>query len=276
MSSEKPAAKAVGFVYFSPEAVILFADHKKNHLHIYPPKNESGDLDFSDEKRKHFVILRSFERRFDLKKFSEKIHRLLVFGDADDLVSEGIPILDAIMEGGKIVAQGRQSVEVMLKRIEEEAVDIPLTAKEGTVRRKKKEPKKSDLTFVGQLREIKKAIGKDNEAVDFADHVGAPAVFRIMGDITQEEFKKICKSLTKKSDVSRDLARQFYRWVEGTEGEGPELGKAVDAYLYPADDDEDATEEEVAQRFSVSAEDIKFVAASYEQLVGEELEDDQD
>jgi hypothetical protein len=53
--------------------------------------------------------------------------------------------------------------------------------------------------------------------------------------------------------------------VEGIDGVGPDLSKAVDMLLY-SDDDIERTEEEVAEQYCVDAKDVALVANSYQQL----------
>lgn len=275
--------KAVGFAFFSPEVIILFSDPKKDHLHLFPPEKSEPPLDLSDTGRRHVVLLRALDKLGKLSEYQDQIHRLLIFGVSrpDDLLDMGIPLLDAVTTDGKLEPYRRQTREALLKRIEAEAVDLPLVSAPRSRRIKQevavqKKPKSAvpAVTFVSQIKELRKLLGKDGP-LDFVNDVGVPAVERIMDDLTREEFKSLCKKISVEGGVPEKPAHEFYRWVEGFgEGTGPELGRAVDAYLYPSSSLKGFSVDEIAKKFNVDRNDVEFVANTYKTLVDDDDDDE--
>lgn len=270
--------KAVGFAFCSPEVIILFSDAKKDHLHLFPPEKSEPSLDLSDDSRRHVILLRALEKLGQLNEYGDQIHRLLIFGVSrpDDLLDMGIPLLDAVLNEGKLEPNRRQTREELLRRIEDEAVDLPLTSlkrgrriKEAAVVEK---PAAPTITFVSQIKALRKLLGKDSP-LDFVNDLGIPAVERLMDDITREEFKANCKRLSVDGGLPEKTAHDFYRWVEGFgEGKGPELGRAVDAYLYPSSSMKGFSVVEISEKFGVDPKDVEFVANTYKTLLEEEDE----
>lgn len=275
--------KAVGFSFLSPEVVLLVADKTAHCLHFFPSKAEgSRSLDLSDATRPHWVLLKAPEHIGAMAQYADRITRLLVFGRAEELLGLGLPILDATVSGTNVEVNRRSSRDELLARIDEEAVALSLNETNAVYEtlkkqeRDKMENKPSGRTFFQQLKELKSIVGKDNPSLQFVTQIGIPAVKRIMGDIDRDTFVLVCKALVTDGGVDDPRARAFYRWVEGFDGEGVELGKAVDALLYPKQDatermrgEEEWTDtltESVASQFGVSETDLLFVARSYIQL----------
>jgi len=270
-----PTVKAVGFAYTSPEVIILFAQHKEHRLAIFPPKDGST-LTLSDDGRPNVILLRTIDKLHAVAPLVADIHRLIVFGGAKDLLELGLPILDAAVnpEDGKTSPQRRQAAEDVLRRIEDEAVDLTvlsaptLSDTNQPVQEKKKMP--SGKTFVGLMRTLRDKVGKDNPDLNFVEDVGVPAVNRLFGDIDQLVFRDACKLLVTHGGLGENAARYFYRWIEGHSGEGPQLSKAAEAYMYPADGEDAPDLNDLAAEFEVDAGDIQFVCATYEKLHAEE------
>lgn len=274
------SVKAVGFGFFSPEVVVMFADHTTSCVHVYPTKN-GRQLDLSDS-RKHLVLLRALDKKHTLADVGSSIHRLVLFGKPEDVVALGVPLLDATVDDdGKIIPLHKQSRDAMLLRIENEAVALSLrTPVAATSVPLKKEPvaeaakEEAYVSFVTRLRTLRGFVKKAGNNIDFVADIGMPAVLRIMDDYSREQFKESCKKMVTEGGVPEDPAKDFYRWIEGLgyKVNGLTLGSAVDKHLY-SEDDADTDIKQLSQRFGVDSVDIEFVAQSYQQLLKEEKSD---
>jgi len=270
-STGDPSVKAVGFAYTSPEVIILFSQHQDYKLSIYPPK-KGVQFSLPETELPNIVLLRAVEQLPSLAPWAGKIHRLIIFGNYKALLEHNLPLLDAVKsDDGKITPQARQSVDKVLKRIEDEAIDLPLIyqhaskSKDQTVQEKKK--MSSGKTFIGLMRGIRDKVSKSDD-LNFVEDVGVPAVNRLFGDIDRSQFVSACKLLVTHGGLREDLARTFYRWVEGYDGEGPDLAKAAEAYLYPPDGDDAPDLSDLAEEHGVSEDDIQFLCATYEKIHG--------
>jgi len=270
--------KAVGFAFFSPEVVVMFADHDNSHIHVYPSKSGKS-LELSED-RDNVVVLMSLDKRYTLVDFADSIHRLLVFGKPDDLLKLGLPLLDATVdEDGTVVPLHRQSRATMHTRIEEDAVPLSLVSDVSstiilTAKKISQEPT-VNLSFVSRLRALRSEVKAAGNTIDFVADVGMPAVLRIMNDYTREQIKDSCKKMVVDGGVSEASARDFFRWIEGIgyQVSGITLGSALEKFLYPQGSAEEKPKaEDLAKRFNVDKSDIEFVAQSYQQLLKEEKE----
>jgi hypothetical protein len=282
VDSVTSTVKAVGFSFISPEVVLIMADTSANRLHFYPSVADSKTLDLSED-RPHWVLLKSPDHIGAMASYVDRIDRLIVFGRPDELMGLGLPILDANVTNGQVEMVRRSNVKEMMERIQQEAVSLSLSETEKTYRSlKQKESTKmkaqpSGKTFVQQLKELKAAVSQANTGLNFIQQIGVPSVLRLLGDTDREEFKHVCKLMVDKGGVPDTLARTYFRWVEGFEGEGTELGKAVEQLLYPQDGERAMRSEEswqpqvaaVARKLKVDAGDLEFVARSYYQLAQE-------
>jgi hypothetical protein len=282
MDRVTPTIKAVGFAFISPEVVLIMADNSSNRLHFYPSASDGRTLDLS-EQRPHWVLLKSPDHIGSMASYADRIERLIVFGRPDELLGLGLPILDANVTNGQVEVIKRSNVKEMLERIQQEAVNLSLAETEKVYQglkqkeRNTMKPRPSGRTFVQQLKDLKAAINKSGSGLDFIKQIGVPVVLRMLGDTDREEFKRVCKLMVDKGGVPDTLAHSFFRWVEGFEGEGTELGKAAERLLYPQDGDKSMrTEEEwqplvasLAAKMSLDAGDLEFVTRSYYQLAQE-------
>ena len=274
--SQPALVKAVGFAFFSPEVFILFANHTQDYIQLYPRKS---DLTFPHDKRRHIVALRALEKLSHLEQYADQIDLLVIFADAAELLDLGIPLMDGELdEDGRVVGRPRQNRDELFSRIHAEAVDLTLTRTVPAIqhaRRKAKETAAYDgPTFRAQMRSIRDAV-KDASGFSFLHDAGIPAVLRLMGDTSRDDFKAACRGIIKHGNASEELVKSFFKWTEGIDGGvGPELGKAVDALLY-SDSDVEQTEEEIAEKYGVDAKDVGFVASTYKQLqdTAEETDD---
>jgi hypothetical protein len=282
MDSVTPTIKSVGFSFISPEVVLIMADNSANHMHFYPSASDGKTLDLSEQKP-HWVLLKSPDHIGAMASYADRIDRLIVFGRPDELLGLGLPILDANITNGQVEVIRRSNVKEMLERIQQEAVSLSLAETEKVYQglkqkeRNKMKPRPSGKTFVQQLKGLKAAINKSGSNLNFIKQVGVPVVLRMLGDTDREEFKRVCKLMSDKGGVPDEMAHTFYRWVEGFDGEGTELGKAAERLLYPQVGDKSMrTEEEwqplvasMAAKMALDAGDLEFVTRSYYQLVQE-------
>jgi len=274
--SQPSSVKAVGFAYFSPEAFVLVANHKQDHIHLFPAKSTSQPLKLQREKRRQVVALRALEKLNQLAPHVDDIGLVVAFGDASDLIDLGVPLMDAeVNEEGKIVGRPRQSRDELLDRINREAVDLKIDVPLSSVKLARKKAAESASytgpTFRQQMLMIRDAIqeaGKKDKFV-FANEAAVPSILRLMGDTPRDDFKSACQGMITRGGVPEDLVKAFFKWVEGIDGIGPELGKAVDLLLY-SDDDVVRTEHEVAEQYGVDEKDVTLVANSYQQLTADE------
>ena len=264
---------AVGFAYSSPEVILLFADHDRQQLQVYPPKNAGEQPKFANDGRKNMLLLLSVDSLPRLEQWSKKIHRILVFAKAEDLIGLHLPILDAMTaDDGRLVPNRRQTRDEMLARIEKEAVPVVLDQSINAQRRARRRVEEATAyegpTFRTFLKELRQLVDKDADGFTFADDIGVPSIMRLMGDTTQKHFKGACQRMIAVGGIPEDKAKALFRWVEGHDGPGPELGKAVDALLYPDEAAEEGTVtyDSVAQQHGVTAEDVRSVAKVYRQL----------
>jgi hypothetical protein len=277
--SESPSIKAVGFTFFSPEVFLLFADHDRDHVHFYPPATGGQTLRLPKSKRRHVVLITSLDKLHLLAKQADALYRVVVFADSGDLQELGIPLLDAsVDEDGKVVPCHRQNRTELLSRVDKEAVaievDKPISAVKRARRKAKETAAYAGPTFKQLLREIKTHLAAE-EGFDFGQEIGVPAVLRLMNDTVREEFKGSCRNMIKRGGVDDKVVKKFYKWVEGIEGGvGPELGKAVDALLYPDDEDDPPTASVIAERHGVNVFDLNFVADVYQKLQNMDEEDE--
>jgi hypothetical protein len=282
MDSVTPTIKAVGFSFISPEVVLIMADTSANRLHFYPSAADGKTLDLSED-RPHWVLLKSPDHIGSMASYADHIDRLIIFGRPDELLGLGLPILDANVTNGQVEVIRRSNVKEMLDRIQQEAVSLSLTETEKAYQglkqkeRTKMKPQPSGKTFVQQLKDLKAAINQLGNGFNFIQQIGVPSVLRLLGDTDREEFKHVCKLMVDKGGVPDQLARTYFRWVEGFEGEGTELGKAVEQLLYPQEggrsmrpeEEWQAQVEPLAKKMRVDAGDLEFVARSYYQLMQE-------
>lgn len=265
--------KAVGFAYSSPEVIMLFSDHDRQQLHVYPPKEASEQLKFTNDGRKHMLLLLSVDSLPRLAQWSSKIHRVLVFGKAEDLLGLNLPVLDADKDDeGRVIPYRRQTRDEMLARIENEAISIKLDNANEQRRANKQVAKATAYTgptFRDLLKDLKGLIrASDSADFTFADDVGVPSIMRLMGDTSQKEFKAACKRMIDVGALDDSKVKALFRWVEGIDGIGPELSKAVDAYLYPdeAQEDDPVDVDALAKQHGVAGDDVRSVARVYKRL----------
>ncbi len=264
--------KAVGFAYSSPEVILLFSDHDRQQLHVYPPKDATEQLKFTNDGRKHLLLLLSVDSLPRLTQWSSKLHRVLVFGKAEDLLGLKLPVLDADTDDdGRVIPYRRQTRDEMLDRIENEAVVLKLD-NANTQRRANKRVATataySGPTFRDLLKGLKGLVRASADAsFTFADDIGVPSVMRLMGDTSQKEYRAACERMIKVGGVDDAKVKVLFKWVEGIDGIGPELSKAIDAYLYPDEESADPVDiDALATQYGVAGDDVRSVSKVYKRL----------
>ncbi len=267
--SESVSVKAVGFAFSSPEVILLSA-RPEQHFNVYPPKRSGQAVKLSTDGRRNVMLLLSVDKLPALSQWSKRLHRVLVFARLEDLADLGIPALDATVDDeGKALPMRRQTIDEMNARIEEEAVDLEIGVPVPVAKRKARKARESadyaGPTFRELLRSLRKLVTESDD-FSFQEDVGIPSIYRLMHDTSQADFKASCKRMISAGKAPKDDVRAFYLWVEGIDGLGPELSKAVDAYAYPEDEDSEISIEEAADRFGVSAADVAAVVKVYDRL----------
>jgi len=264
--------KAVGFAYSSPEVILLFADHDSQQLHVYPSKESGDSPKFSRDGRKNVLLLLSLDALPKLASWNTKLHRVLIFGTADDLFSMNLPVLDALREeDGKVTPNRRQTRDELLTRIEDEAISVPLdrsvSAQRHASRKAAETASYSGPTFREILKELRSLLSANvPPEFTFADDVGVPSIMRLMHETQQTDFKGACKRMIEVGGLPENKVKALFRWVEGIDGIGPELSKAVDAFIYPDEAAEEITADAAASKYGVDQDDVKAVAKVYRRL----------
>jgi len=198
---------------------------------------------------------------------------VLVFGTAEDLLGLNLPLLDAVKDDtGRVVPHARQTRDELLLRIENEAVTLPLDKSPSAQRRANKKVEEA-VAYTGPsfrflLKELRGLVSPvDGSEFSFADDVGVPSILRLMSHTSQTEFKGACKHMINVGGLPEENVKSLFKWVEGIDGVGPELSKAVDALLYPDEDvEEEPTVEGVAKTYGVQTEDVIAVSKVYKRL----------
>ncbi len=265
---------AVGFGFTSPEVILLFADHDRQRLHIYPPRKSNGDLEMSADGRQNVLLLLSIDSLSAVERWVDDLHRVLLFGNADELTEMGVPVIDSeVDESGNLGPTRRNTRDTMLKLIESEAVALAVGngSRKAVKRNLKKAAAASSYegpTLRSMLKGIRSSVTESDD-FNFPNDVGTPTIVRLMGDITKAQYKTSCKQMIDKGGADKAKVKRLFRWVEGVDGVGPELGKAVDAYLYPDSEDE-VSAESAAQAHGVPVEDVQAVSKVYRRLQEDE------
>ncbi len=260
--------KAVGFAFLAPEVIVIhFRYGRQDRIHLYPPLFDE-EFDLSDPNKRHIVALRDVNKRYALREYHNNIHRLLIFGKPDDLDKIGVPVIDAVTKDGKVIQIPRQMPDVVSTRIRKEAVLIDLTP---PAKAKSTDQDDEEATEKPRRRLawwLDKVLA---EVEDKSQHesIKMAAFHRLVDNISKEDFRRACNRMRKRMKIKKSIVAGFYRWVEGIDGDGVFLGKAVNYYFDDAqEDDEEVSIDAIAADYKVDAGDIRLVVAA--------LEDDED
>lgn len=232
----KASVRAVGFALWDPEAVILLCTSSRDHVQLYPDPlvaSEGGQkLSFSDNRR-NIILLTNSDRRFDLTPHVEDIYRLVIFAPPKELSRLGLPVMDVILGEGPPQIP-RQRSDELRGRIDAEAVSFDLTLpSEFTVsdsekKEEKKAPKKSK-TLKSCMEDLAAELN-DFPEVSIKQTILRPTLNRIIGRITKKQYQAALRDITEYKTVKERTAKCLFRWVEGSDGLGPELADAVKAF----------------------------------------------
>lgn len=249
---------AVGFAAYAPEVVIIHYKYMNNErLHFYPPR---FSMPFDLPKRKNnVVLLTDVSKRSDLRAYADQVYRLLVFGKPEDLQKLGLPIIDAVIKGGKVVDIPRQDPDIVNERIQNEAVAIdltPTTSSTATTAPKKKAAKKTQRRLSWWLDKVEADLPEKYHAA-FRESTYR----RLVDDLGSSEFKKVCKRVIS-AGVPKATSKAFFKWVES--GDGVYLGQAVNYYFDGAPDDDEVSIDAIAKDRDVDADDVRMIIKALE------------
>lgn len=266
--------KAAGFAFISPEVLTIHYDHTEagERLYLYPSTEGSApasSLEAMGTDTKNVILLRDISKRKELARFADKVYRLLIFARPDALASLNIPILDAAVSGKRVEIRPTMTSTQVSTWIAENAIDLdlgefvkPLQAPEP----EKKTPSKK-RTLRSLVSRVSKYLKDDEKTLKDAL---TSMYLRIVNQYSSEDFKQSCKDMVK-SGVPKSSAKVIYRWVEGVEGDGAHLSKALDQYFDP-DLDGTVSLADLAEEHEVSVEDMKLVIDAVEELEEEEVQ----
>lgn len=276
-----PRVPAVGFCFINPEVLVIFHAYSIDQTarsYVYPPRLEGKEFKIQDDENESAcVLLTAPQRILDLRPYAASIDRLLVFsiGKPEVLLDMGIPILDAVVENGKIVESITQSMDDLRYRIEEDAVVLKLSkkgARAAVPRTPEPEPEPeeeaepshvSDSILISKLKFIKSNF--DGNSVEFEDHVLIPTMLRLIREIKRPKFKSACAAL-RDFGIPKDTYVGLFNFIEGIDGNGNDVGKAVRRYLWPDEERPRPKIKELAEHYDVSPKDVKFVVLSTKEL----------
>ena len=276
---------AVGLAAMNPNFVVVFHIHspkKGDKVFAYPPDNEDEEfhLPKQTDDSKNYVILTAPEKYHELYRHAKRIYRLLICGKGqiDQLLSIGVPIIDAEIKNGKVIRSLSFKTTEELQRIIEEDADlikiVPKNISSKSFPSKKpveKQPKKKSTTsskkskapdLLSILKEIKGSFSGDN--VEYQDAVLIPTILRIIRDMNRDEFKEHCKLLEENVE-NKKLCRKLYAFSEKKwdVGGGRRLSKASRLCL---NSKKPKKIEVVAKKYNLSKKDLKWVLNAVKKL----------
>ncbi len=253
--------KAVGFCFYPAEVVMIhFKYGRSERLHLFPPRM-GIPFDISDESKKHVVLLSDIRKRHELRDHHERIHRLLVFAKPEDLEGIGIPCIDAVLLNGKVSEVPQLTPEIINDLIRDKAVDISLEPRRPIAAIK---PEPTAKTAKHPLSWWLERIFGDLDE-QHQDYVRQMVFHRIADQVPGETFREVCRGLRAKG-VAKSKVRGLYRWVEGIEGDGAFLGKAVDHYFDPPKGEDELSIEHIAKEYDVDASDMRAIISAIEEI----------
>ena len=240
--------KAVGFVSYNPLTVVVFNAHSADCVHdeviAFPPKKEGTTFTVGPPKEgsRTYVLVTAPERLTELRKWSSYLYRLLIFGKPEDLQKLGVPIIDAVLEKGKVAKILPLTIDETRAKIENEAVFLGLKTNvlksivakkkafqkpEAEVRSTPLKPQDPDPVLIAKFRELQ---GKfKGSKVEFENLVMIPALLRLVREIKKGEFRKACRAVLTKG-VGAATVKRYRLFIEKKGAPGYVLGQVVRAY----------------------------------------------
>jgi len=275
---------AVGLATMKPTFVVVFHIHSPNtggKVFVYPPEGEEEEFKLpkqTDESR-NYVILTAPEKYHELYRHAKRIHRLLICGKGqpEQLLSLGVPIIDAEMKNNKVVRSlSFKTADELRNIIEEDAVLIKITPrkshkKQTTIKPRKKQSKNKNATIPEKteapellpiLKEIKSSFSGDN--IEYQDAVLIPIILRIIKDMDRSEFKEHCKLLEENVE-NTELCKKLYTFLEKKwdVGGGRRLSKAARLYL---DAKKPKKISALSKKYNLSSKDLTWVVKAVRKL----------
>lgn len=257
MKAKIKKLRAVGFASYKPMLFVVFGTYstnKRDPVFLFPPKKEGEEFTLPDQDGpRNYVMVTAAERLRELKSWSSKIYRVMVFAKPEELEKLDIPILDAETQDGRIVRILEQSPDELRERIEKEArlisfkrmlpkpkpkpKPIPKARVSTKVSPKPTSaveaaqvdpPPADDPKLIAWLKQLRDQFS--GSKVEFEDQVLLPSLFRLARQISKAELRKSLKVVGKKGIDSKELKR-FRQFLERKGEPGYRLGQAVRAYL---------------------------------------------
>lgn len=280
-----PRVKAIGFGNYSPHVVVIFSSYSPRPIDrafMFQPA-EDGSWTFPDDEtddQRNYVIVTSLEQLINLKPFSKRIYRLLVFSKPEDLIRLNIPMVDVMVdEEGKITKIEEQTIDTVRKKIEDDAVSLKLSKKsfdsnsktlynsgrkEEDVKKVSSQPttekpSKEDPLIYHLKRLNKKFSGTK---VDFENTIMIPTLLRLVSDISRSEFKESCSESTS-FGITKPVISKYRKFVEGSV---EPFTKAVKRVNFPKKGKKPLSPDKAASKYEVSLRDLKLVLLALERL----------
>lgn len=302
MTTQKKKSKvrrvqAVGFATLNPNFVVVFQSYSPNKgdkVFAYPPENseEEFKLPKQTDDARNFVILLAPEKYHELYRHAKRIHRLLICGrgQVQQLLDTGVPIVDAEIKNGKVTKSlSFRTVDDLRQIIDEDAsplkipavktkksvsvIEKPKKVKKKPTKKKKSKKKTSATAEAPELLPLLKEIKADfdGDAVDYQNAVLIPIILRLLKDMDRNEFKDQCKLLEENVENTK-LCKKLYSFLEKkyTVGGGRKLSLATRKYV---DEDEQYEIEELAEKYGLSAKDLKWSIKAVRKLEASVAED---
>jgi len=274
MKTKFRKVKAVGFAIYNPLTVVVFNAHSADCVHdevvAFPPKKEGTTFTVGPLKdgSRIYALVTAPERLTELRKWSPYLYRLLIFGKPEDLQKLGVPIIDAVLENGKVAKILSLTIEETRAKIENDAVFLGLKTnvlKHVVVKKKKKAPKEPmqpseqlqdpDPVLIAKFRELQ---GKfKGSKIEFENLIMIPALLRLAREIKKDEFRKACRAVLAKG-VGAATVKRYRLFIEKKGAPGYVLGQVVRAY-YSAPITDRPKLAKLAREHKQSVLDLKLV-----------------
>lgn len=266
MATDK-TVRAVAFAFLDPEALRIFLRFKGFNVTV--ASGDASVLKGMKPNGKNIVILPNFAKRHVLAEHAAAIDTVLLLtnGKHDDIVSRGIPMLDATLQDGVLVEEKPRTPHWYIDKIQ--TVAVPLVLDDDPLPKKKK-PEVETAVDVSAFDSLdhwlsyideQKCAGVRNFAVDI-EH---PVCLYLVGEMSRSEFKSALKALTKRG-ADKNLLQAFYRWVDDDYAE--RMQQAMTRYLKPKNTDKIPSVFKLAKKFKVASVDIELLEAITAEIKG--------
>jgi hypothetical protein len=277
-SSTSTKVKTVAFAFTRPTAVVLIGKNwtddegRRYRMHVYPSKDESKKVGYEKDRPNVMLVTRPDKVR-ELLPDIKKIHRVILLGPPEEVLSFGTPLLDAVQDDkGKYVSAPRAGVDYFNKRVENDATLLDLSPPEKkTEKRGQKKKKKKKEPLPKTLSDFLDAIEADLDDGDVWEDLERPVMDFLLRQLNHDEFQVACKRLVKLG-VKKRLAMAYFKWI-AVKDAGNSLASAFDVIVAQMDEGGTVDVASVAESKDVNPEDLVVLANMYK---GELEEDDDD